>query len=262
MTRPLAVVTGASSGLGAVYARRLAVTHDLLLVARREDRLHSLADELRIRHGTRVEMLVADLTDAAQLQVVADRLSTDSTLDLLVNNAGVGTRGSFWDTPLEDQKRMHELNVLAVLHLTHAALRNMVPRCRGTVINVASVAGFVRRAGSVSYGSSKAWVVAFSEALHLDLQRIGSPVRIQALCPGFTYTEFHDVMKLDRRQVAAQSLWLDANFVVDRSLRALRSGRLFVVPGWRYWLIVNLISILPLSLRVLLEQQMTGKPHV
>lgn len=255
MTRPLAAITGASSGIGEVFARKLAASHDLLLIARRGDRLQALAAELSATHGTVVAVLVADLTDEHQLATVAQRLSDEPALGLLVNNAGLGSRGLFWDTPLDLQDRMHRLNVLAVLHLSHAALRNMVPRSAGAIINVASVAGFVRRAGSVSYGATKAWVLAFTEALHLELRRIGSPVTVQALCPGFTYSEFHDRMQIDRLKIASKSFWLRAEFVVDASLMALRSGRLFVIPGWRYKMIVHTIAYLPLSLRLLIESR-------
>lgn len=255
MARQLAAITGASSGIGEIFARKLANSYDLLLIARRIDRLESLAAELRARHGAIVTVLAADLTDESQLATVAEQLAADHTLGLLVNNAGFGTRGLFWETDLEAQQQMHQLNVLAVLRLSHAALRNMVPRKAGAIINVASVAGFVRRAGSVSYGSTKAWVVAFTEALYLEMKRIRSPVKVQALCPGFTYSEFHDSMKIDRMRIASRAFWLRADFVVDESLKALPGGRLFVIPGWRYKMVVNLISSLPLPLRLLFESK-------
>ena len=250
MSRPLAAITGASSGIGAVFARRLAPDYDLLLVARRKDRLQALAAELTGASGTRIDIMAADLTDGQQLAEVAQRLVQEPNLELFINNAGFGLRGPFWATSIAEQRRMHELNVMAVLELSHAALGGMVSRRSGAIINVASVAGFVRRAGSVSYGSTKAWVLAFTEALHLDLQRAGSPVQVQALCPGFTYTEFHDVMKEDRSRLASKALWLDARFVVDASLDGLARHRLFVIPGWRYRLVVNLISILPGPVRL------------
>lgn len=213
-----------------------------------------MAAELQARSGANVQVCVADLATRAGLEVVAQRLASDARLELLVNNAGIGSRGAFWASPLEELLRMHELNVLAVLELSHAAVRAMVPRRSGAIINVASVAGFVRRAQSVGYGATKSWVLAFSEALHLDLQQAGSPVQVQALCPGFTYTEFHDVMNLDRKRVASRSLWLDADFVVAASLRGLSRRQLFVVPGWRYRLFVNLIATLPPGIRVLFEE--------
>jgi short-subunit dehydrogenase len=248
--RNLAAITGASSGIGAVFARKLTATHDLLLIARRVDRLNALAEELRLQDSGMVELLPADLTDQRQLAAVERRIASEKRLDLLVNNAGFGTRGQFWESAVETQAQMQLLNVHAVLRLSHAALGNMVPRRTGALINVASVAGFVRRAGSAGYGASKAWVVAFTEALYLEMRRMGSPVKIQALCPGFTLTEFHNAMNIDRERIAARPFWLQADHVVSESLKALPSGRLFVIPGWRYKLIVNLISTCPPFLRL------------
>lgn len=253
MKHPVAAITGASSGIGATFARRLASTHDLLLVARRVDRLEALAAELRQASGTSVEVFGADLTDEHQLNSIADRIAAQPALAMLINNAGFGTRGRFLDTPIEAQLQMHKLNIQAVLRLSHAGLSVMVPKRSGAIINVASVAGFVRRAGSVSYGSTKAWVIAFTEALHLEMQAMDCPVKVQALCPGFTYTEFHDRMHIDRLRIASKAYWLRSETVVDASLGALASGKLFVVPGWRYRLIVNSISLLPLQLKLFVE---------
>jgi short-subunit dehydrogenase len=256
----LAAITGASSGIGAVFARKLAATHDLLLIARRIDRLEMLAAELRRQHGAVVDVLPADLTDPAQLAAVEQRIAGEARLSLLVNNAGFGTRGQFWQSSIDTQAQMHQLNVVAVLRLSHAALQVMVPRQSGALINVGSVAGFVSRAGSAGYGASKAWVVAFTEALHLEMRRLRSPVRVQVLCPGFTLTEFHDAMNIERERIAARRYWLRADHVVEESLKALPSGRLFVIPGWRYKLVVNLISTLPLSMKLAIEALVSGNP--
>lgn len=252
MSRPLAVVTGASSGIGAVFARKLAADHDLLLVARRRDRFEALAAELTAR-GSAVSVLPADLATEEGLASVADRIASEPSLALLINNAGFGTRGLFWETDLGIQEEMHRLHVLATLRLSHAALRVMVPRNAGAIINVASVAAFIRRAGSASYGATKTWMTAFTESLHLELQSVHSAVRVQALCPGYTYSEFHDLLHVDRRAVAPPSLWLATDFVVEESLKALARGQLFVIPGWRYRLFVSLASKLPTSLRLALE---------
>jgi short-subunit dehydrogenase len=252
--RPLAAITGASSGIGEVFARKLAPTHDLLLIARRRDRLESLAAELSASDGAQVAVLAADLTDDADLARVADRLAAEEKLALCVNNAGFGLRGLLWKSDPKALEQMHRLNIGAVLRLSHAALGNMVARQSGALINVASVAGFVRRARNAGYGATKAWVIAFTESLYLELRSLQSPVRVQALCPGYTYSEFHDAMNLDRMSIASRSMWLRADFVVEESLKALATGRLFVVPGWRYRLIVNLSSILPIPLRLVLER--------
>lgn len=270
MATKLAVITGASSGIGATFARRLAADYDLLLIARRKDRLDELADELHAARGTNVEVLPADLCVDKDLEKVAVRLAGDPRLVLLINNAGFGTKGRFWEAPLEGQTQMHQLHVMAVMRLTHAALGNMVPRDFGGVINVASVASFARSPGSVSYCATKAWMAAFTEALHLELKGMGSQVLVQALCPGFTYSEFHDVMAVSRPAMAGPKFWLRADEVVDASLEGLRRGKLFVIPGWRYRVLVSLLTKLPSALRVALESKgsrarleakLAPKPH-
>ena len=248
MARKLALITGASSGLGAVFARRLASDHDLILVARRRDRLQDLAKELAAS-GASAEVFQADLTSPQDLRAVAERIAAEPRLALLVNNAGFGTRGLFWNRDIEEQARMHRLHIDAVLRLSHAALRGMVQRNAGAIVNVASVAAFVERSGSISYGATKRWMVAFTEGLHLELKSAGSAVKVQALCPGYTITEFHDVLKIDRRTLTPSWAWLKAERVVDDSLEGLRRGKLIVVPGWHYKAVVALLSTMPNWLR-------------
>ncbi len=241
---PVALVTGASSGIGAVFARRLASKgYRLILVARRKDRLRELAEELG-----QGEILAADLTVDADLRRVEDRIRAEPRLEFLVNNAGFGTLGRFFETDLEGQDRMHRLHVIAILHLTHAALGGMVDRRRGNIINVSSVAAFLHNPYSVSYGATKAWINSFTEAIHVELKSIGSPVRMQALCPGFTYSEFHDALGIDR-SVIPRSLWMSAEDVVDASLRGLERQELIVIPGWRYRLVAGVQRWLPRSAR-------------
>jgi hypothetical protein len=237
-----------------VFARRLARDYDLLLVARRRDRLDALAKELAAEAGTAAEVLAADLTDEQELRMVADRVAKEPNLALLVNNAGFGARGLFWKLDVEEHVRMHRLHIDATLRLSHAALGNMVPRNAGAIINVASVAAFVRRTGNTSYGASKCWIAAFTEALYLELRSSRSAVKVQALCPGYTYSEFHDVLNLDRKAMAPRWAWLTAERVVDDSLRGLVRGKLFVVPGWQYKAAVGMLSVLPNWLRVALSR--------
>jgi short-subunit dehydrogenase len=253
LTRPLAAITGASSGIGATFARQLAPHYDLLLIARRRDRLDALARELGALHGGSVEVLVADLTDDAALTLVAKRLAASTELSLLVNNAGFGFRGRFWEADLGKLEAMHRLHVMATVRLTHAALGVLVARNHGGIVNVASVASFATRAGSASYSATKSWMAVFTEGLYLDLRQAGSAVKIQALCPGFTYSEFHDVMREDRARSAPRSWWLSAESVVADSLRGLDSGKLFVVNGWRYKLLVSILTKVPLWLKLRLE---------
>jgi short-subunit dehydrogenase len=257
MAKPLAAVTGASSGIGAAFARKLAADYDLLLIARRQDLLEALARELRSR-GAQVAVLAADLSDALQLKRVAERIAAEPALALLVNNAGFGDRAAFWEADVEVLDKMHRLHIGALMRLSHAALRVFVPQNRGAIINLASVAAFARRRGGVSYGATKSWVTAFTEGLYVDLQAAASLVYVQALCPGYTYSEFHDVLKEDRAQLAPRSLWLTAEQVVDDSLRGMVNRKLYVVPGWRYRLAVALLRVLPFRLQILLTQASTA----
>jgi uncharacterized protein len=251
--RSVIAITGASSGIGEAFARRLAPGHDLLLIARREDRLNALADEFANKFGTRTDVLQADLTQEDDLNKVAARLESDARLSLLVNNAGFGTRGRFWETDLASQEQMHKLHVMATVRLTHAALRNMTKADFGAIINVASVSAFIRSNGATSYSATKAWMTAFTEGLHVELRSVRSSVVVQALCPGFTYSEFHDVMHIDRPQMAGSGWWATADDVVDASLEGLERRKLFVVPGWRYKVLTAIISKLPLPARIAVE---------
>jgi len=253
MTRSLVAITGASSGIGRVFARKLAPSHDLLLIARRTELLAALADELAAAHGAVVGWIEADLTQTLDLGKVADRLAAEPELTLLINNAGFGMTGPFWDADPEQLDSMQRLHVMATMRLCHAALPSMLRRNRGAIINVASVASFVRRAGSASYGASKAWVAAFTEALYLDLKKSQSAVTVQALCPGYTYSEFHDILGVDRTRLASAAFWMSAELVVDRSLAGLSRGQLYVIPGWRYRVLCALITKLPTSLRLHVE---------
>jgi short-subunit dehydrogenase len=258
MARPLAAITGASAGLGAVFARKLAARgYDLLLIARRRDRLEALGAELSKAHSINADCFTADLATTNDMERVGSRLAGEPELALLVNNAGFGTKGRFYEAPVEEQIRMHRVHVDATLRLSRAALTGMVARNRGAIINVASVAGFLRSPGSVSYCATKAWINAFTEGLYLELAAARANVSVQALCPGFTYTEFHDVVGMDRALIP-KWLWMTADEVVDASLAAMATRKLYVVPGWKYKLLVAIATRLPVGIRLALE---AGSPH-
>jgi hypothetical protein len=238
------VVTGATAGLGAAFARRLAADrHDLVLVARDADRLARFAADLRERHGVAVEVLPADLALDSGIAAVEARLrDTARPVDVLVNNAGFGNRGTFLDVPVADELRMLKVHCEAVLRLTTAATEGMRERRRGFVVNVASVAAYVPRG---TYGASKAWVVRFTEGLAQELR--GSGVRFLALCPGFVRTEFHARAGMDASRLPSFA-WLDADEVVAAALRDLARGRTVSVPSARYKVAVALARHVPPSL--------------
>lgn len=248
----LAVITGASAGIGAEFAKQLrARGYSLLLVARRVEKLQQVADA-----AGGAEVMAADLANEADLERVAVELEQRRP-DLLVNNAGFGTQGLFHETPLDRQMEMHRLHVMATVRLSRAVLPGMVQRNAGGIINVASVASFGRSAGNVSYCATKAWMAAFSDGLYLEMRRAAPGVAIQALCPGFTYSEFHDVAGIDRGKISS-GMWLQSADVVRESLDSFAPGRLYVVPDWRYRWFVHLYPKLPMSLRLWLAAR---APH-
>lgn len=247
-----ALVTGATAGIGAEFARQLAGRrYDLVLVARDAGRLQEAADRLSNRHGVSVEVVAADLTDRSRLDEVAERLADrDRPVDVLVNNAGFGLRGRFLTTDVADEQRMVDLLVTATMRLTHAAVAGMVERGRGVVVNVSSVAAWT--AGG-TYSAAKSWQTVFSESLSREL--VGTGVHVTALAPGYTHTEFHDRAGMDVSRLP-EWLWLDVEQVVAAGLRDAGRGTAVSVPGLQYKVLGAALQLLPRAL----VRQVTGGP--
>lgn len=252
------MITGATAGIGAAFARKLAADgYRLVLVARDAERLASAAAELSDRHAVPASALPADLTTEEGCAAVSARLADpDAPVDLLVNSAGMGLRVPFLRSGLADEEHLLRLNVQAVLRLTSAVLPAMAARGHGAVINVSSVAGFGVPAPGSTYSASKAWVTNFSESIAVSVRPYG--VRVMALCPGYTRTEFHDRAGIDIRPIPAW-LWLDAESVVATAMRHLAEGRLVSVPDWKYKLATVALRYAPTGLVAALTRDPRGR---
>jgi hypothetical protein len=241
--RRRAAVTGASTGLGAVFATALArQQYDLTIVARSRERLEALAERLQQSYGTVVEVVVADLTQPAALRTVEEHVAGDHALELLVNNAGFGTTGPFARLDPDQEEAEIRLNVLALVRLTRAALPGMIARGRGAIINVSSLAAFAPGPYDATYGATKAFVNSFTEALHEEL--CGTGVHVQTLCPGFTHTEFQQRAGVDTSKIPTFA-WMTPEAVVDASLSALQRRQVVCVPGLVNRLLALLMGAAP-----------------
>jgi len=251
-----ALITGGTAGLGRAFADKFAeLGYDLVLVARDRSRLDAVAEELRGQAaGVRVETISADLaTESGRAEVEARLGAQERPVDILVNNAGFALARSFRASEVEDEERLLDVHVRAVLRLTHAALPGMVTRGKGSVINVASVAAFVPRG---TYSAAKAWVVSFSESVAAELS--GTGVRCMALCPGFTHTEFHSRADVDPGQIPGW-MWLDAPDVVDAAIDDLRKGLTVSVPGAKYKILVGANRLVPRRLSTRLSRSVSKR---
>ncbi len=229
-----ALITGASVGIGAAFARRLAADgYDLILTARNTERLNQNAAALREHYGVTVEVLPANLATSEETARVETRLAdTGRPVDMLVNNAGFSTGKSFLGGDIEAEERMLNVLVRAVLRLSSAALPGMVKRGQGAIVNIASIAAYVPWG---TYGAAKAWVTSFSEGLYREVA--GTGVKILAVCPGATRTEFQQRAGLDFGGIPPW-MWLTAEQVVDSTLKGLRRGATVITPSVRYKAVV------------------------
>ena len=257
---PTALITGATSGIGAAFARHLAANgYRLVIVARDAERLADRRSALLSGGAPAVDVIVADVTEAQTRAHVVDRLrSADDPIDLLVNNAGGTLPMAFLQATEADLIRQVELNAVSVMLLTHAAMPRMLARGHGGVINVASTAGLVPGRGS-TYGASKAFVVSFSEGLSVTLR--GTGVRVQALCPGFVRTEFHQRAKIDMSSVPDWA-YVDVDKLVSASMADLRANRPLSIPSVLYKSMYLITKLAPRALvrRGAAKGQLTSQP--
>jgi len=235
MSTETALITGASAGIGRELARLFAKDgSNLVLVARRRDRLEELAAELRTHNGIEVRVLAADLGRSDAPQAIADALGRDGVaIDVLVNNAGFGALGMFASLDADRQMEMIQVNVAALTHLTRLLLPGMIQRRRGGVLNVASTAGFQAGPFLAVYYATKAYVISLSEALHDELA--GEGVAVTCLCPGPTVTEFAATAKMEKSRMFSLRP-MTAEKVAQIGYSGFRRGKLLVIPGWLNYL--------------------------
>jgi hypothetical protein len=242
--RPCALVTGATSGIGAAFANRLAQKgFDLILHGRRQQELMDRAKNLERIYSTSVEIIIAELSRPDEIRKVEERINSLDRLDMLVNNAGYWEPGVFWEHSPDSLEAMIMVHNVAPVRFIRAALPRMLERDKGDIINVSSLGAYLNMVTLENYGATKAYLISFTESLHVAL--MGTGIRVQALTPGFTVTEFHSRLGADFTK--EQRTWMQPEEVVDESLRALGKGPVVCIPGFKRRFIVKLASMLPRS---------------
>jgi short-subunit dehydrogenase len=238
---PTALVTGPTAGIGRAFADAYAERgFDLVLVSRNAERLEQVADEVRASYGVECEVLPADLADLDGVARVEARIADRRRpVEAVVNNAGYGIARWFQDTTVEEEQRSLDVLVRAPLRLSHAAVRHMLPRGSGEILNVSSVAGFLPRG---TYGAHKAWVTNFTEWLNLAYRAKG--IKATALCPGFVRTEFHERGNMNMSKVP-RWMWLDAESLVAQAMRDLAAGKAISIPSRRYAVLTRVSRLAP-----------------
>lgn len=241
-----AFITGATSGIGAEFARQLAeMGYDLVITGRREDVITGLASELETKYKVNVEIIFAELSEEAGIQKVINYINKIDSIDLLINNAGFGLNKFFTRSDIEWQVKMNHVHTDASIRLIHATLPKMIKQKSGYIINVASVAGLCPVVRDVVYCGSKAFLINFSKALDMEVK--GQGIHIQALCPGFTRTDFHgklNLSKADYKKINKMN-WMAADKVVEYSLKHLYRNKVVCIPGFMNRMVVRLTPFIP-----------------
>jgi hypothetical protein len=240
--RPCALITGATSGIGAAFANRLAQKgFDLILHGRRQEKLKERAKHLEKTHNISVEILIGELSQAEELKKIEKHIQGLKRLDMLINNAGYWIPGPFWSHSPDSLEAMIMVHVIAPVRFIRAALPRMLERHQGDIINVSSMGAYFNLVTVENYGATKAYLINFTESLHIAL--MGTGIRVQALAPGFTVTEFHSRLGADFTK--AQRKWMRSEELVEISLRALEKGRVVCIPGVKRLFLVKFASVLP-----------------
>ncbi len=259
--RGVACITGATSGIGEAFARRLASDgYNLVITGRRREKIQTLAKEISDKYRINVDVEIVELSDDAALQILENKLGKMKNLEILVNNAGFSVKEFFHGENFSIQEKMLKVHCLATMKLTHAVLSNMIANGKGAIINVSSLSAFSPFLTNAVYAATKRFVLMFSESLHLELKETG--VKVQALCPGITRTDFHERMGYDRKKVYKRKGMMkamSAEEVVDISLKCLKKDKVVCIPGFHNRFITVLLKILPRPLTYRLALKMKKK---
>lgn len=258
-SKKIAIITGATGGLGKAFARHLAAAgYNLLLSGRSSYKLHLLAEEMSAAYGIEVETIAADLSHRGGIDRLVDGISILPRIDMLVSNAGYGERAMFQDEHISDVLDMIRVHVDVTVQLVHAVLPHMRRQRAGNIIAVSSLSAYVPAPGSSIYASTKTFINTFMESIQMEVHGYG--ISVQSLCPGLTHTGFHDgTVEKNTLNPGSINMWMDADNVVKASLRNLKSGSVVYIPGMKNRLLKFLIGLLPRRCYFIISQKMTSR---
>ncbi len=253
-TNKIAVITGASSGIGKAFAIHFAETgYDLIITGRRIEKLTTIARQLREQFGASVQIILAELSEEKEAQKLIDIIKSHDNVFVLVNNAGFGSGIEFCDNELSKHLQMLHTHVVASVELVYAVLPQMIRRKDGVIINVSSLGAYLPAPGSSIYSATKLFLKSFSESLYMEVHKYG--IRVQCLCPGFTRTEFHEHRESHQPTNKNKLLWMDTETVLEESVKALRKDKTICIPGMINKLLVGMSVIMPRKLYYWLMQK-------
>lgn len=242
-----ALITGATSGIGKEFARRFAgFGYNLIITGRRENKINVVADEIRKEFNISVEVIIVELSAASELEKLI-KIVENRNIDILVNNAGFGLNAFYYEANLDSFLKMETVHVKVPMEITYAVLKGMIRRDNGTIINVSSDGAFLLAPKNTVYSSTKAFLKTFTEGLNLEMKTKGKNIKLQALCPGLTRTDFHEKMGMDKsRQIDKGMIkWNTPKFIVDCSLKALKKDRVVCIPGAKTRFLIGVLNLLP-----------------
>ncbi len=239
-------ITGATSGIGAAFARRFAREgYDLIITGRREKIIRNLAGEISKKYGVKVDVIISELSNDEDVNLLVEKIKQEENIEVLINNAGFGIGKPFYEDAIENQENMAKVHILSTLKLTYAAIPNMIKKKRGIIINVSSISSFFPLPDAAIYSGTKAFLNNFSESIYLELKNKG--IYVQSLCPGFTRTDFHNRMGLNKGELRNRGIirWMSADRVVEYSIECLKKGKIICIPGFWNKVLVLISKILP-----------------